>query len=108
MKLSEKICIYTKYYKIYKLLFLFQLVNNMAVCKLYTGQLKESLRLLESAIHQSPSACLHDGLLFNVCTLYELESSRCPQKKLAMLELVSKYAGDSFNVNCLKIQTAKA
>ncbi|XP_015909857.2 trafficking protein particle complex subunit 12 isoform X1 [Parasteatoda tepidariorum] len=84
------------------------LVNNMAVCKLYTGQLKESLRLLESAIQQSPSACLHDGLIFNVCTLYELESSRCPQKKLAMLELVSKYAGDSFNVNCLKIQTAKA
>ncbi|GIY73726.1 trafficking protein particle complex subunit 12 [Caerostris extrusa] len=79
------------------------LANNLAVCLLYMGKLKESLELLERNIHNNPSSCLHDGLLFNICTLYELESSRCAQKKLAMLELVSKHVGDSFNVNCLKI-----
>ncbi|XP_035212657.1 trafficking protein particle complex subunit 12-like [Stegodyphus dumicola] len=80
------------------------LANNMAVCLLYMGRLKESLNLLEKTIRSSPSSCLHDGILFNICTLYELESSRCTQKKLAMLELVSKYAGDAFNITCLKIQ----
>lgn len=83
------------------------LANNMAVCLLYMGRLKESLSLLEKTIQKNPSSCLHDGILFNTCTLYELESSRCAQKKLAMLELVSKYAGDSFNVSCLKIQPVK-
>lgn len=83
------------------------LANNMAVCLLYMGRLKESLALLEKTIQKNPSACLHDGILFNICTLYELESSRCSQKKLSMLELVSKYAGDSFNVSCLKIQPVK-
>ncbi|GFR21939.1 trafficking protein particle complex subunit 12 [Trichonephila clavata] len=79
------------------------LANNMAVCLLYMGRLKESLELLEKTIHNNPLSCLHDGLLFNICTLYELESSRCAQKKQAMLELVSKHVGDSFNVSCLKI-----
>lgn len=79
----------------------------MAVCLLYMGRLKESLSLLEKTIEKNPSSCLHDGILFNTCTLYELESSRCAQKKIAMLELVSKYAGDSFNVSCLKIQPVK-
>ncbi|KAF8782129.1 trafficking protein particle complex subunit 12-like isoform X2 [Argiope bruennichi] len=79
------------------------LANNLAVCLLYMGKLKESLHLLEKTIHNNPSSCLHDGLLFNICTLYELESSRCVQKKLAMLELVSKHVGDSFNITCVKI-----
>ncbi|GBM05104.1 Trafficking protein particle complex subunit 12 [Araneus ventricosus] len=79
------------------------LANNLAVCFLYMGKLKESLQLLEKTIHNDPSSCLHDGLLFNICTLYELESSRCAQKKLAMLELVSKHVGDSFNITCVKI-----
>ncbi|XP_054710767.1 trafficking protein particle complex subunit 12-like [Uloborus diversus] len=80
------------------------LANNMAVCLLYMGRLKESLTLLEETIYSNPASCLHDGILFNTCTLYELESSLCTQKKISMLELVSKYAGDSFNVSCLKIQ----
>ncbi|KFM80029.1 Trafficking protein particle complex subunit 12, partial [Stegodyphus mimosarum] len=53
------------------------LANNMAVCLLYMGRLKESLNLLEKTIRSSSSSCLHDGILFNICTLYELESSRC-------------------------------
>lgn len=81
------------------------LANNIAVCLLYMGRLKQSLAMLEQTVQSRPHECLHDGILFNTCTLYELESSRSTIKKFAMLNLVSTHAGDNFNVSCLKIPT---
>ncbi|KAG1682464.1 Trafficking protein particle complex subunit 12 [Nymphon striatum] len=76
--------------------------NNMAACLLYTGKMKESLSTLEEAIMNDPENYLHEGILFNVCTLYELESSHSNQKKANMLALISQYKGDAFNTACLK------
>lgn len=81
-------------------------VNNMAVCLLYLGRLSESVSLLESAMQGEPALCLHEGFLFNVCTLYELQSSEAVAKKRAMLQLVAKHAGDGFNGASLKLQPA--
>ncbi|XP_064487185.1 trafficking protein particle complex subunit 12-like [Ornithodoros turicata] len=81
-------------------------VNNMAVCLLYMGRLQDAVTLLEDAVHGSPALCLHEGLLFNVCTLYELQSSEALQKKRTMLKTVARHAGDSFNIASLKMQTA--
>ncbi|XP_064604975.1 trafficking protein particle complex subunit 12-like [Liolophura sinensis] len=78
-------------------------VNNLAVCYLYMGKLKESLATLEGMIQSDPSKNLHEGVLFNLCTLYELESSRASQKKASLLEMVSKHKGDSFPVASLKL-----
>ncbi|PNF19117.1 hypothetical protein B7P43_G09795 [Cryptotermes secundus] len=80
------------------------LLNNMGVCLLYLGQLKEALSLLEGAVNNNPIQGLHESLLLNVCTLYELESSYCNQKKLGMLRLMSRYKGDGVGVACLKLQ----
>lgn len=82
-------------------------INNMAVCLLYLGRLSESVSLLETAMHGDPVLCLHEGFLFNVCTLYELQSSEAVTKKRSMLRLVAKHAGDGFNVASLKLQPAK-
>ncbi|KAH7976345.1 hypothetical protein HPB52_012335 [Rhipicephalus sanguineus] len=82
-------------------------INNMAVCLLYLGRLSESVQLLESTMQGDPALCLHEGYLFNVCTLYELQSSEAVTKKRSMLRLVAKHAGDSFNVASLKLQPAK-
>lgn len=79
------------------------ILNNMAVCLLYLGQLKNALTILTSAIDSNPSLALHEALLINVCTLFELESSHCDKNKLALLRQVSKYRGDAINVNCLKL-----
>lgn len=78
-------------------------VNNVAVCLLFLGKLKEALAMLERIIWQDPKTNLQEGLLFNLCTIYELESSYSSQKKQKLLELVSEHRGDGFNISCLKI-----
>lgn len=77
--------------------------NNAAVCLLYLGRLKDSLRQLEALVQQEPGHHLHESVLFNLTTMYELESSRSPQKKQALLEAVAGREGDSFNTQCLKL-----
>ncbi|CAL9686155.1 unnamed protein product [Knipowitschia caucasica] len=77
--------------------------NNAAVCLLYLGRLKESLGQLEGLVQQDPAQYLHESVLFNLTTMYELESSRSTQKKQALLEAVAGREGDSFNTQCLKL-----
>uniref|UniRef100_A0A8C9WLY8 Trafficking protein particle complex subunit 12 n=1 Tax=Scleropages formosus TaxID=113540 RepID=A0A8C9WLY8_SCLFO len=77
--------------------------NNAAVCLLYLGRLKESLGQLECLVQQDPTFYLHESVLFNLTTMYELESSRSTQKKQALLESVACREGDSFNTQCLKL-----
>ncbi|XP_054425993.1 trafficking protein particle complex subunit 12 [Pteronotus mesoamericanus] len=77
--------------------------NNAAVCLLYLGRLKDSLRQLEAMVQRDPGRCLHESVLFNLTTMYELESSRSTQKKQALLEAVASKEGDSFNTQCLKL-----
>ncbi|XP_008059853.1 trafficking protein particle complex subunit 12 [Carlito syrichta] len=77
--------------------------NNAAVCLLYLGKLKDSLQQLEAMVQQDPRHYLHESVLFNLTTMYELESSRSMQKKQALLEAVAGKEGDSFNTQCLKL-----
>lgn len=80
-----------------------QAVNNVAVCLLYLGRLKESITCLEELIFTNPAVNTHEGAVFNLCTLYELESSRALTKKQVLLDLVSKHQGDRFPVASLKM-----
>ena len=80
-----------------------QASNNAAVCLLYLGRLKDSLRQLEAMARRDPRQRLHESVLFNLTTMYELESSRSLQKKQALLEAVAGTEGDSFNTQCLKL-----
>lgn len=82
------------------------LANNMAVCLLYMGKLKDSLTTLERTITANPKQCLHEGILFNTCILYELESTNSVKKKEAMLKLAAEHSGDAFQTNCLKIDSS--
>lgn len=77
-------------------------VNNAAVSLLFQGRLKEALELLEGVVLKHPKKTLQDGVLFNICTMYELETSHHLQKKQKLLGLISKYKGDGFNTSSLK------
>ncbi|XP_028906054.1 trafficking protein particle complex subunit 12 [Ornithorhynchus anatinus] len=77
--------------------------NNAAVCLLYLGKLKDSLRQLEGMVRRDPQPYLHESILFNLTTMYELESSRSSQKKQLLLRAVAAEEGDGFNTQCLKL-----
>lgn len=89
------------------LYFFFQLLNNMGVCKLYSGKLKDAIGLFERAVISNPQKGLNESLLLNLSTLYELESSNDVIKKLALLKQINRHKND-LNINleyCLKLQT---
>uniref|UniRef100_A0A336LPB4 CSON015584 protein n=1 Tax=Culicoides sonorensis TaxID=179676 RepID=A0A336LPB4_CULSO len=83
--------------------------NNVAVCLLYTGQLKLAIKQYETAIEINPTQALNENLLLNLSTLYELESNNARTKKLELLRKVATYKPDlncSVEV-CLKLDYKK-
>ncbi|XP_043269348.1 trafficking protein particle complex subunit 12 [Venturia canescens] len=79
------------------------LVNNMAVCLLYTGQLKTAVQLLEKAVARNPLKSLQESVLLNMSTLYELHTIHCKQSKLHLLRQLNRYKGDAIDVQCLQL-----
>ncbi|KAK3877262.1 hypothetical protein Pcinc_018017 [Petrolisthes cinctipes] len=79
-------------------------INNLAVCLMYTGRVSEAIKLMEGAIISQPERFLHEALVLNLATMYELESSNAHQKKLKLLSSIAQHKGDSFNVAALKLQ----
>ncbi|XP_076240017.1 trafficking protein particle complex subunit 12 [Calliopsis andreniformis] len=79
------------------------LTNNMAVCLLYTGQLKAAVHLYESAITKNPVKSLQEPILLNICSAYELHTTHCEQPKLHLLSQLNRYKGDAVDVQCLKL-----
>lgn len=82
------------------------ILNNMGVCLLYGGKLKDAINLFERAINLNPQKSLNESLLVNLSTLYELESYNSANKKLNLLKLVNKFKPD-LNISlefCLKLQ----
>ncbi|CAD5116977.1 DgyrCDS5813 [Dimorphilus gyrociliatus] len=77
--------------------------NNLAVCQLYNGKLCSALELLQTLVDEDPIQCLHEGILFNLCTLYELESSLPWSKKSRLLSIVNEHKTDGFMTASLKL-----
>uniref|UniRef100_W8C391 Trafficking protein particle complex subunit 12 n=2 Tax=Ceratitis capitata TaxID=7213 RepID=W8C391_CERCA len=83
------------------------ILNNMGVCLLYEGKLKDAIKLFEHAINLNPQKSLNESLLVNLSTLYELESNNSKHKKLNLLRLINKYKPD-LNMDlkvCLKLDS---
>ncbi|KAG5675321.1 hypothetical protein PVAND_005232 [Polypedilum vanderplanki] len=80
-------------------------LNNLAVCYLYNGNLHEAIKVFEQAIHDDPKNNLHETLILNCATLYELESNDSKKKKIDLLKIVSANRADlEMNVElCLKL-----
>jgi Flp pilus assembly protein TadD len=78
-------------------------VNNMAVCLLYLGKLGGALQSLETLVYSNPQRNIQETTVLNLCTLYELESSKAQRKKQKLLSLIGQHRGNGFNVGCLKM-----
>ena len=80
-------------------------MNNLAVCQVYLGQLGSALDLLSIMTTDNPtSAGTCATALTNMCTLFELRYDSATEKKVELLKQVSRWVGDSFQADCLKLQ----
>ena len=79
-------------------------VNNHCVVLLYMSKMKDSLEIYEKLIRQK-SENIHEAIIYNICTIYELESFRFTQKKHELVDYISRYIGDGFSLSALKLPT---
>lgn len=79
------------------------LTNNMAVCLLYTGQLKTAVQFYEKTVAKNPTKGLQEPILLNMCTSYELHTNHCKQTKLNLLRQLNRHKGDAIDIQCLKL-----
>lgn len=77
-------------------------LNNLAVAHLYSGRLRQAMTLLENALQQFTTRALGETLIFNLFTLYELESDQALERKKRILGIIASSCGEHFNVECLK------
>ncbi|CAG7828460.1 unnamed protein product [Allacma fusca] len=80
----------------------YMLTNNMAVCLVYLGKVKDALALMESTVKQNTPQLLQENVILNLSTIYELENSD-GSKKNSLLKLISEYKGDGINLASLKM-----
>jgi len=80
-------------------------VNNKAICLLYTCELGRAISTLEDLIRKDPQKNLHEVLVFNLCTLYDLKSENSQEKKKSIMSLITRFATDSFDYSVLKLTT---
>lgn len=79
-------------------------VNNHCVVLLYLSKMKESLDIYEKLIRKK-NENIHEAIIYNICTIYELESFRFTQKKYDLMDYIGRYIGDGFSVSSLKLST---
>ncbi|KAI7869095.1 uncharacterized protein EV154DRAFT_130228 [Mucor mucedo] len=80
-------------------------MNNLAVCEVYLGNLVKSIDILETLTADNPtSAGTCETVIMNMCTLYELRYEDATQKKIEVMKQVARWAGDSFQADCIKLQ----
>lgn len=91
------VVMYSPHFPLYHLApLLMQILNNLAVCLLHDGHMQEAISLLEAAIASEPLENLHESLVLNLCSLYDLQSSKKGiMKKFALLRQISKYSADA-------------
>jgi tetratricopeptide (TPR) repeat protein len=73
------------------------LINNVALCHLFSGNVGQAANFLESYIVSHPEVGGANGqLLFNLCSMFDLTDSSM-QKKRALLRVIIPGCGDDFD-----------
>jgi tetratricopeptide (TPR) repeat protein len=78
-------------------------MNNVAVCHLYSGNVGQAASFLESFMVGHPKeGSNYPELLFNLASMYDLTDSSL-SKKRSLLKTILHGCGDDFDPDCLKL-----
>eukprot|EP00049_Salpingoeca_infusionum_P023879 m.14308 g.14308 ORF g.14308 m.14308 type:complete len:986 (-) comp6192_c0_seq2:220-3177(-) len=79
-------------------------VNNLAVASLYCGQLSEAIQTMETHLQQATT--LEATTVFNLASLFELESAMDHIKKKSWIPAILERAHEGFDVSVLRLSAA--
>jgi trafficking protein particle complex subunit 12 len=73
---------------------------NAGICLMQMGLLSEAIRRLEDCLREDCEAALDEGLVFNLCTMYDLAyPDEAADKKKVLLRLSSRFGRQGFNLD---------
>jgi trafficking protein particle complex subunit 12 len=73
---------------------------NAAICLMQLGRLSDAIARLESCLRSDPETSLDEGLVFNLCTMYDLAfPDEAAEKKQTLRRLASRYGRQGFNLD---------
>ncbi|KAJ8324404.1 Trafficking protein particle complex subunit 12 [Batrachochytrium dendrobatidis] len=80
------------------------LINNLALAQLYSGNVNQAASFLESLSAERPKVVASTpGLVFNLCTLYDLVERSLEKKRRFLADVVGVYGGDDFASENIKV-----
>jgi len=80
-----------------------EVANNQAVCALCSCHLTEAVAILEGLIRADPAKALTEPVVFNLCSLYDLQSEQGTQRKRVLQAVVHRYKGPHFPAKYLRM-----
>lgn len=73
---------------------------NASICLMHLGRLSDSIERLEACLRGDPEYGLDEGLIFNLCTMYDLAfPDEAEDKKRVLHRLASRYGRQGFNLD---------
>lgn len=77
--------------------------NNKALCLMYSRDLVGATQVLEDVLQRSPLTALHEPLVLNLCSMYELSSMNSTEAKRTLSSWIMRIAPDDFDMTCTRL-----
>jgi tetratricopeptide (TPR) repeat protein len=78
---------------------------NASICLLQMGRLTEAISRLETCLKEDPETSLDEGLVFNLCTMYDLAyPDESTSKKKVLHQLATRFGRQGFNLESISAQ----
>ncbi|KAL0798639.1 hypothetical protein Bca101_053814 [Brassica carinata] len=78
-------------------------VNNKALCLMYSRDLPDAIKVLESALERVPTSALNESLVGNLCSMYELAYVNHADVKRTLNNWIARVAPDDFDPSCTRV-----
>ncbi|CAH8369329.1 unnamed protein product [Eruca vesicaria subsp. sativa] len=78
-------------------------VNNKALCLMYSRDLSDAIKVMESALERVPTVALDESLVGNLCSMYELAYVNHGDVKKTLNDWIARVAPDDFDSSCTRV-----
>jgi trafficking protein particle complex subunit 12 len=78
-------------------------VNNKAVCLMYSRDISDAVKGLETALERIPTVAVDETLVVNLCSMYELAFVNHNEVKKSLATWIQQVAPDDFDPSCTRM-----